>query len=43
MKHTLWEVWKDVDGKWKLQMPNGIATYRRKKDALEMAKVCSNK
>lgn len=39
MNHELWSIWKEGIF-WKLQMPNGIATYRRKRDAEEMARVC---
>jgi hypothetical protein len=40
MDHELYEVFKGTDGKWKLQMPKGLLTYRTKKAAESMAAAC---
>ena len=37
-KHKQWEIWKDFfdpkNGIWKLQLPKGVLTFKRKKDAI---------
>lgn len=36
----MYEIRKGSDGKWKLQMPKGILSYRTKRDAESMAAAC---